>query len=83
MLLEQLEGDNVFYIMNIVDLKKSILDGSISNNLLVFQYEDNTFLVNQYIDEIIASEKIYEVMKSNYGNYVIQKAIKLAKFKRS
>ena len=37
------------------------------------------FCLNDYINEIINSNCIYEVMKSNYGNYVIQKAIKLAK----
>ena len=35
--------------------------------------------MEQYIDEIVASKKIYEIMKSKFGNYVIQKAIKLAK----
>ena len=36
-------------------------------------------ILNDYINEIISSNCIYDVMKSNYGNYVIQKAIKLAK----
>ena len=33
----------------------------------------------KYIDEIVKSGKIYEIMKSKFGNYVIQKAIKLSK----
>ena len=41
--------------------------------------EKDEILLNNYIDEIINSNHIYEVMKSNYGNYVIQKAIKLSK----
>ena len=41
--------------------------------------EKDENILNNYIEEIIKINKIWEVMKSNYGNYVIQKAIKLAK----
>ena len=50
-----------------------------ASNVVERCLEKDQNILNKYIDEIVASEKIYEVMKSNYGNYVIQKAIKLAK----
>ena len=31
-----------------------------------------------YINEILISNNLYEVMKNIYGNYVIQKALKLS-----
>ena len=49
-----------------------------SNVMERFIEKDKEVLAN-YIDEIIWSKKIYEIMKSKFGNYVIQKAIKLAK----
>ena len=49
-----------------------------SNVMERFIEKDEQVLAN-YIDEIIWSKKIYEIMKSKFGNYVIQKAIKLAK----
>ena len=50
-----------------------------ASNVIERCIEKNEEILNDYIDEIINSNCIYEVMKSNYGNYVIQKAIKLAK----
>ena len=50
-----------------------------ASNVIERCIEKNEEILNDYIDEIIDSNCIYEVMKSNYGNYVIQKAIKLAK----
>ena len=50
-----------------------------ASNVVERCLEKDQNILNMYIDEIIASEKIYEVMKSNFGNYVIQKAIKLSK----
>ena len=41
--------------------------------------EKDDKILNNYIDEIVNMNKICEVMKSIYGNYVIQKALKLAK----
>ena len=50
-----------------------------ASNVIERIIEKDEEILNDYIDEIIKSNCIYEVMKSNYGNYVIQKAIKLAK----
>ena len=49
-----------------------------ASNVVERCLEKDQNILNKYIDEIIISGKIHEVMKSNYGNYVIQKAIKLA-----
>ena len=49
-----------------------------ASNVVERCLEKDQNILNKYIDDIINSEKIHEVMKSNYGNYVIQKAIKLA-----
>ena len=50
-----------------------------ASNVVERCLEKDQNILNKYIDEIIDSEKIYEVMRSNFGNYVIQKAIKLSK----
>ena len=50
-----------------------------ASNVIERCIEKDEEILNDYIDEIINSNCIYDVMKSNYGNYVIQKAIKLAK----
>ena len=50
-----------------------------ASNVIERCIEKNEDILNDYINEIISSNCIYDVMKSNYGNYVIQKAIKLAK----
>ena len=50
-----------------------------ASNVIERCIEKDEEILNEYIDEIINSNCIYDVMKSNYGNYVIQKAIKLAK----
>ena len=50
-----------------------------ASNVVERCLEKDQNILNKYIEEIIDSEKIYEVMRSNFGNYVIQKAIKLSK----
>ena len=50
-----------------------------ASNVIERCIEKDEEILNDYINEIINSKCIYDVMKSNYGNYVIQKAIKLAK----
>ena len=50
-----------------------------ASNVVERCIEKEEGILNNYIDEIIKSNHIYEIMKSNYGNYVIQKAIKLSK----
>ena len=50
-----------------------------SSNVIERFIEKDEEILNEFIDEIVKSNRIYEIMKSNYGNYVIQKVIKLAK----
>lgn len=50
-----------------------------ASNVIERFIEKDERILMEYIDEIIASGKIYEIMKSKFGNYVIQKAIKLSK----
>jgi hypothetical protein len=50
-----------------------------ASNVVERCIEKDEEILNNYIDEIVDSNRIYEVMRSNYGNYVVQKAIKLSK----
>ena len=50
-----------------------------ASNVVERCIEKDEEILNNYINEIVDSNRIYEVMRSNYGNYVIQKAIKLSK----
>jgi hypothetical protein len=50
-----------------------------ASNVIERCLEKDEEILNEYIDEIIENNCIHDVMKSNYGNYVIQKAIKLSK----
>ena len=50
-----------------------------ASNVIERFIERDQKILEEYIEEIVASKKIYEIMKSKFGNYVIQKAIKLAK----
>ena len=50
-----------------------------ASNVVERCIEKDEEILNNYINEIVESNRIYEVMRSNYGNYVIQKAIKLSK----
>ena len=50
-----------------------------ASNVMERFIEKDENILKEFIDEIVNSNRIYDVMKSNYGNYVIQKAIKLSK----
>ena len=50
-----------------------------ASNVIERFIEKEEQILNDFIDEIINSNQIYELMKSNFGNYVIQKALKLSK----
>ena len=50
-----------------------------SSNVIERFIEKEEQILNDFIDEIINSNQISELMKSNFGNYVIQKALKLSK----
>jgi len=49
-----------------------------ASNVIERFIEKDEEILNEYIDEIIKTDKTYEVMKSSYGNYVIQKALKIS-----
>ena len=49
-----------------------------SSNVLERIIEKNEKNLDLYINEICAEKNLSEVIKNNYGNYVVQKAIKLA-----
>jgi hypothetical protein len=50
-----------------------------ASNVVERCIEKDEEILDNYINEIVDSNRIFEVMRSNYGNYVIQKAIKLSK----
>jgi len=49
-----------------------------ASNVIERCIEKDKDILENYINEIIESNRISDVMKSNYGNYVVQKVIKLA-----
>lgn len=49
-----------------------------ASNVIERFIEKDEEILKEFIDEIIKTEKTYEVMKSSYGNYVIQKALKIS-----
>ena len=49
-----------------------------ASNVIERCIEKDKEILENYINEIIESKLISDVMKSNYGNYVVQKVIKLA-----
>ena len=49
-----------------------------SSNVMEKYIEKSDDILNEYINEIIINGKIFEIMKNNYGNFVIQKALKLS-----
>ena len=53
-----------------------------ASNVIERFIEKDEEVLNDFIDEIIKSNRIYEIMKSNYGNYVIQKVLKLSRNKK-
>ena len=66
----------------IIDLYKNkyiyLSQQKYSSNAVERIIEKNEQNLEFYINEILASNNLYEVMKNIYGNYVIQKALKLS-----
>ena len=50
-----------------------------ASNVVERCIEKDPETLNNYINEIVNSNHICDIMRSNYGNYVVQKAIKLSK----
>ena len=61
---------NNFFVLSLEKFASNVIERFI---------EKDEKILNDFIDEIINSNHIYELMKSNFGNYVIQKALKLSK----
>lgn len=54
-----------------------------SNVVEKFLEKGGEIVISKYIEEVSMNNRIVDLMKNNYGNYVVQKALKLAndKFK--
>ena len=67
-------------ILDLFDKKYFMLSlEKYASNVVERCIEKDEDILNNYINEIVNSNHIYDVMRSNYGNYVIQKALKLSK----
>ena len=69
----------VFEIFNLFKNQLSTLSlEKYASNVMERWIEKSEFILSYYIKEIINKGTISEIMKSNFGNYVIQKALKIA-----
>ena len=50
-----------------------------SSNIIEKIIEKNEYFLNSFVNEICNKEMISDTMKDNYGNYVVQKALKISK----
>jgi hypothetical protein len=77
--VENWENKDLYEIINL--LNKRFITFSLqkfSSNVVERCIEKSDDILNNYINEVCSSNKINEIMKNNYGNYVIQKALKLS-----
>jgi hypothetical protein len=49
-----------------------------SSNVVERCIEKSPIILREYINEICENGRIAEIMKNNFGNYVIQKALKIS-----
>ncbi len=79
---ELVESWDLFEVKKSLNLYKNKLTSlsmeKYSSNVMEKYIEKSDDILSEYIDEIIKSGKINEVMKNNFGNFVIQKALKLS-----
>ena len=69
----------VFEMFNLFKNQLSILSlEKYASNVMERWIEKSDIILTYYIQEIINKGTIGEIMKNNYGNYVIQKALKIA-----
>ena len=57
----------------------SLSNGKYSSNVIEKCIERSEEILSEYIKELSENDLIGEVMKNSFGNYVIQKALKIAK----
>ena len=78
-IIEKWEINEILEILSNFHNKYTILSMSkYSSNVVERCIEKNELILKEYIEEICNNGRIAEVMKNNFGNYVIQKALKLS-----
>ena len=78
-IIETWEINEILEILSNFHNKYSILSMlKYSSNVVERCIEKSEIILKEYINEICSNGKIAEIMKNNFGNYVIQKALKLS-----
>ena len=78
-IVENWDDNELENILNIYKNKYTYLSKQkYSSNAVERIIEKNKNNLDYYINEICENNNLFEVMQNNYGNYVIQKAIKLS-----
>ena len=78
-IIETWDLNEIMEILSIFKNKYTILSMSkYSSNVVERCIEKNNIILKEYIKEICDNGRIAEIMKNNFGNYVIQKALKLS-----
>ena len=78
-LIDFWEIDEILQITSNYKNKFTILSNlKYSSNVVEKLMEKSEIILKEYINEICKDGKISEIMKNNFGNYVIQKALKIS-----
>ena len=78
-IMENWEDRELEDIINLYKNKYVYLSNQkFSSNAMERIIEKNKANLEYYIDEICDNDNLYQVIRNNYGNYVIQKAVKLS-----
>ena len=78
-IIETWDINEILEILSNFHNKYSILSMlKYSSNVVERCIEKSEIILKEYINEICSNGKIAEIMKNNFGNYVIQKALKLS-----
>ena len=78
-IIETWDINEILEILSNFHNKYSILSMlKYSSNVVERCIEKSEIILKEYINEICSNGRIAEIMKNNFGNYVIQKALKLS-----
>jgi F0F1-type ATP synthase delta subunit len=78
-IMENLENDELEDIINLCKDKYVYLSNQkFSSNAVERIIEKNNENLEYYIDQICTNDNLSQVIRNNFGNYVIQKAVKLS-----
>ena len=78
-LIDYWEIDDILLITSNFKNKFTFLSNlKYSSNVVEKLMEKSEIILKEYINEICKDGKISEIMKNNFGNYVIQKALKIS-----